>query len=246
MRTELETMSYEIDDRVARLTFNRPHVLHAMDNQTVIELEQVAEQFSQNPDLRVVLITGTGRSFSTGIDLKQLSADEINMEYHHHFERALRVFETMDKIVIAAVNGWCLGGALQLALACDLRISSDAATYGLPAIKECLIPGLSTFRLARYIGMGRAKFLILTGENIDAAEAHRIGMVDYLVPANEFEKKVEEVVGRVTKMLIPKCFDMDFDSFRDEYMKAQEIAMSSPDAAEAKKADLEDRDPVYG
>lgn len=252
----LETMFWEKQGKVARVTLNRPERLNSMNNQATLDLNAVAEAIAADEDVRLVLITGAGRSFSTGIDLKQLSANEIDMGYHHRFERALRVFETMEKLVIVGIKEYCLGGGLQLALAADIRIAADNAIFGLPAIKECLIPGLSTFRLARYVGLGRAKRLILSGENITADQAHRIGLVDYVVPLAEFEAKVDEITSgylannskamRLSKLLVNETLDFNYDAALGRYFELQEVAQNSPDHAEAKAAYREKRGPVWG
>ena len=205
---------------------------------------------------QVAVITGAGRSFCTGIDLKELSADEIEMVYHQRFERALRIFETMEKLVIVGIKEYCLGGGLQLALAADIRLATDNAVLGLPAVKECLIPGLSTFRLARYVGLGRAKQLILSGMNIPADQAYRIGLVDHVVPLAEFEADLERVAGeylannskamRLSKLLIDETFSLSYDTALKRYLELQEVAQTSPDHTEAKLAYLQKREPVWG
>ena len=129
------------------------------------------------------------RAFSTGIDLKDLAAGDLDQSYFDIWDRALRVFETMDKLVLCLIHGYALGGGLQLALASDIRVCTPSAKLGLPAIKEGLIPGLGTFRLARYIGLGRAKQLIIRGNMIDGAEAERIGLVDHLVGEDTYESE---------------------------------------------------------
>jgi enoyl-CoA hydratase/carnithine racemase len=191
---QLETMGWEIKGKVARIVFNRPELLNAMSNEATIDINIIADAIAKEDDVRVVVIMGGGRSFSTGIDLKQLSTDQIEMEYHHRWERALRIFETVEKIVLVGIKEYCLGGGLQLAIACDVRVAADNAILGLPAIKEGLIPGLATHRLPHYIGFGRAKRMILSGENISAKEAYAIGLVDYIVPLAEFEARLEEIV----------------------------------------------------
>src|SRR3972149_8768455 len=170
--SQLKTMSWEKEGKVARIVFNRPEVLNAMNNEATIEINTIADAISKKDGVRVVVITGAGRSFCTGIDLKELSSGQIEMVYHHRWERALRIFEMMEKIVIAGIKEYCLGGGLQLALACDVRVAADNAILGLPAIKESLIPGLGTSRLPPYIGLGRAKRMVLSGEPIDARQAH--------------------------------------------------------------------------
>jgi len=252
---ELKTMQWTTNGRIARVIFNRPHVLNAMDNQTTMDLNTVADAVGKEKDVRVVIISGAGRSFSTGIDLKQLAANQIDMTYHHRFEGALRKFETMEKIVIAAIKQYCLGGALQLALACDLRIAASNAILGLPAIKEGLIPGMGTWRLAHYIGLGRAKRYGLSGENIKARDGLAIGLVDYVVPLAQFDRRVEKIaqeyVGKCstgtiqTKLLLPTSFHLDYEPFYEKYLKRQEFAMASEDHLEARRAYREKRDPVF-
>lgn len=252
---QLETMSWEKEGKVARIVFNRPQLLNAMSNQVTVDLNTVADAIANEPDVRIVVITGTGRSFSTGIDLKQLSTDQIEMSYHHRFERALRAFETMEKIVIVGIKEYCLGGGLQLALACDIRVAADNSILGLPAIKESLIPGLGTYRLSHYVGLGRAKRLVLSGENVSAQEAYAIGLVDYLVPLAEFESRLEQVVKQYlrvcsvatvkSKILVNDSFELGYDDILKEYFALQEIAQTSDDHYEARRAYREKRDPVF-
>lgn len=252
---QLETMSWEKEGKVARIVFNRPQLLNAMSNQVTVDLNTVADAIANEPDVRIVVITGTGRSFSTGIDLKQLSTDQIEMSYHHRFERALRAFETMEKIVIVGIKEYCLGGGLQLALACDIRVAADNSILGLPAIKESLIPGLGTYRLSHYVGLGRAKRLVLSGENVNAQEAYAIGLVDYLVPLAEFESRLEQVVKQYlrvcsvatvkSKILVNDSFELGYDDILKEYFALQEIAQTSDDHYEARRAYREKRDPVF-
>jgi enoyl-CoA hydratase len=252
---ELETMFWDSQGKVARITLNRPERLNAMNNQATLDLNSAAEAIAAEENVRLVVITGAGRSFCTGIDLKQLSANEIEMVYHHRFERALRIFETMEKLVVVGIREYCLGGGLQLALAADIRVAADNAVLGLPAVKECLIPGLSTFRLARYVGLGRAKRLILSGTNISAQQAYEIGLVDYVVPLADFETRLEAIVldylsnnsraMRLSKLLVNETFNMDYDHALKRYFDLQEVAQASPDHAEAKSAYVEKRDPEW-
>ncbi len=252
---QLETMGWEKDGKIARVLFNRPQLLNAMSNQATIDINSIADAIAKEDDVRVVVITGTGRSFSTGIDLKQLSTDQIEMVYHHRWERALRIFETMEKIIIVGIKEYCLGGGLQLALACDIRVAADNAILGLPAIKESLIPGLGTYRLAHYVGLGRAKRLVLSGENVNAQDAYAMGLVDYVVPLAEFDTRLEELVAQYlrvcsvatvkSKLLVNDSFELGYDDFLNKYFELQEIAQTSDDHFEARRAYREKRDPVF-
>jgi len=253
--SQLETMGWVVEDKVARIVFNRPELLNAMSNEATIDISIIADAIAKEDGVRVVVIASSGRSFSTGIDLKQLSTGQIQMEYHHRWERALRIFETMEKIVIVGIKEYCLGGGLQLAIASDVRVAADNAILGLPATKEGLIPGLATYRLPHYVGLGRAKQLILSGQNINAKEAYAMGLVDYIVPLAEFEGQLEEIVQQYlrvcsvasvkSKTLCNFSFDLDYHVFLNKYFEFQEIAQTSEDHFEARRAYREKRNPIF-
>lgn len=252
---ELKTMSWTKDGPIARVTLGRPEVLNAMNNQATRDLNTVADQIAQDEEVRIVAISGAGRAFCTGIDLKELAAGKIDITYHDRWEGALRKFETMAPVVLCLIHGYALGGGLQLALACDIRVATPTAQLGLPAIRESLIPGLGTWRLPRYIGMGRAKQLILSGDSIGGAEAQRIGLVDHLVGEDayrdEFESYVQKYLrscsmgSRLAKLVTGRAFDLDYEAFYSEYIKRQALAMTSYDFHEAEAAYREKRDPRW-
>ena len=235
----LETMFITQDGAIATLHLNRTARLNAFGMHGTAELNTAADLLAGDETTRVVIISGEGRSFSTGIDLKELAAGEIDMTYHHRWEGALRKFELMNKVVIAAINGWCLGGGLQLALACDVRIAVESAQMGLPAVKEGLIPGMGVYRLPRAIGITRARRYILSGELVDGREGERIGMVDYVVSESNFARMVAEGSSAYLKMpwasvllskqMTNRAFDLPFDEFLAEYFAAQTQAMQSGD-----------------
>jgi enoyl-CoA hydratase/carnithine racemase len=235
----LNTMFITRDGPIATLHLNRTARLNAFGNQGTIDLSTAANALAQDNNTRIVIITGEGRAFSTGIDLKELSAGQIDMTYVQRWERTLRVFELMDKIVISAINGYCLGGGLQLTLACDLRIAAQSAQLGLPAVKEGLIPGMSVWRLPRFIGLGRARRLILSGELLDARAAQAIGLVDDVVADHELAAYVQATAERYLQvpwaaLMLSKCqtnqaLDLPFDTFLPEHFAAQAKAMQSED-----------------
>lgn len=249
------TMQLEKEGKRAWVTFTRESHLNAVNNEGTVLLNRIAFVIREDPDIRVVVIRGRGRAFCTGIDLKQLSADEIDMSYHERWEKALRIFEQMEKIVIVGMQGYCLGGGLQLALAGDIRVSTPECQIGLPAIRESLIPGLSTWRLPRYVGLGRAKKLIIGGENISGEEASNIGLVDHLVPEGDFFSHLDRVAAeylkacsagsRMSKLLINQAFDKGYDDFLTVYFSLQERTQYSLDAEESKKAYSENREPNW-
>ena len=252
---DYEFMRLEKEGKLAWLTFTRENHLNAMNNACIDQINRVAMALREDPDVRVVIIRGEGRAFSTGIDLKELAADRIEMDYHRHWEQALRLFETMEKLVIVGMHGYCLGGALQLALAADIRVSTAECKIGLPAIKESLIPGLATLRLPRYIGWGRAKKMILGGQNIDGREALRIGLVDHIALEEDFFSHLDEIAGdylaacsvgtRMSKLVTNRAFDLDYETSLQYYFELQQRAQFSPDAAEAKRAYLAKRKPNW-
>lgn len=242
---ELATMRYRIEGAIAYATLNRPETLNAMNLPWAQDFLTVTETLAQEKKVRVIVISGAGRAFCSGIDLKTLAHDGFPMEWFRSYERALRNLEIMDKIVICAMHKYCIGGGLQVALASDIRIASENTEFALTAVKECLIPGMGTFRLARYVGLGRAKRIILSGEYIDAQEAHDMGLVDYLVPDAEFERRVKEITDvylktnsegqRQSKRLLDKCLNLEWEPFLEEYLVAQKTTLASPDHLEAAK-----------
>ena len=252
---ELGNMRLEKDGKRAWVNFTRESHLNAINNQSTVQLNRLVMALREDPDIRVVVIRGQGRAFCTGIDLKELAADSIDMSYHERWEKALRILEKMEKVLIVGMHGYCLGGGLQLALACDIRVSTPDCQIGLPAIRESLIPGLGTWRLPRYIGWGRAKKLILGGENISGEEALNIGLVDHLRPAANFFSHLDQIAAnylkscsagsRMSKLLTNSAFDLNYDDFLNYYFKLQERTQYSPDAEEGKRAYREKRDPIW-
>jgi len=192
-----ETITLTVADRVATLTVNRPDKLNALNDRVIAELGEAIDAARENTDVGGVILTGAGRAFVAGADISELekhgaiSAKMLAQRGQDVFRR----FETSPKPIIAAVNGFALGGGCELAMACHIRLASDAAKFGQPEVKLGLIPGYGgTQRLPRLVGKGRALQLLLTGDMIDAQEAYRIGLVNRVVPANE-------LIGAATAML---------------------------------------------
>jgi enoyl-CoA hydratase/carnithine racemase len=250
-----ETMYFEKSGRVGTLTLNRPDILNAMHYQGALDMNSAAEMIRDDADVRVVVIRGAGRAFCTGIDLKQLLAGQIPAHYFESWDRALRILEQSEKILICAMHGYSLGGGLQLALACDIRVATSDCQLGLPAIKEGIIPGLGTFRLPRYIGLGRAKWMALSGDNVSGQCAYEIGLVDHIVSNENFETELAALVDkysrvcsegtRQAKMMLNMPFDMPHGQFFEEYLRRQRIALASPDHQEALAAYREKREPKF-
>jgi enoyl-CoA hydratase/carnithine racemase len=248
---QLETMFVTREGPIATLRLNRTERLNAFGNQGTVDLNAAADALAQDDRIRIVIVRGEGRAFSTGIDLKELSAGAIDMTYHQRWEAALRKFETMDKVVIAAINGYAIGGGLQLALACDLRIAAESARMGLPAVKEGLIPGMGVWRLPRFVGLGRAKQLILSGDLVSAHAAQAIGMVDDVVADAALAAYVQRAAERyleipwssvlLSKQMTNRAFDLPFSDFLEFYFAAQAEAMQSEDHHAALRAYREEQ-----
>jgi enoyl-CoA hydratase len=183
------TLLYSVKDRIATVTINRPDRLNALNATAKAELRELFTNIRTDTSVDVVIMTGAGeKAFVAGTDIKELT--ELNGEsgkvFSHSGQEVLDMIEDLGKPVIAAVNGYALGGGCELALACHLRIASDKARFGQPEVTLGVIPGYGgTQRLARLIGRGRALEMILTGVQVDAAEAYRIGLVNKVVPPEE-------------------------------------------------------------
>ena len=188
-------------DGITTLTVDRPKKLNALNRETLAEIDRAIDVAADDDSVRAVIVTGAGdKAFVAGADIQEL-AQESATTGHLAARRGQEIFrkiETLGKPVVAAVNGFALGGGLELALACHLRVASETAKLGLPEVTLGVIPGYGgTQRLARLVGRGRALELILTGSHIDAAEAHRIGLVNRVVPAAELTSETETLVRKI-------------------------------------------------
>ncbi|MGH7002354.1 MAG: enoyl-CoA hydratase/isomerase family protein [Alphaproteobacteria bacterium] len=250
-----KSMIVKTEGKLARVTLNRPEALNAMPRDMVLEMDAIAEELERDRNVRVIAFTGAGRAFSAGIDLKALASGDIREDYLEPWERFLHRLETMDKLVLCLLHGYFIGGGLQLALACDIRVATPSAKCGLPAVKEGLIPSMGPWRLARHVGLGRAKQLCLLGNLIDGAEAHKIGLVDHLVPEDRAEAEFERLLGdylacageagRATKRYLNASYDLGFDESFALYMELQRQVFAGADFAEAKAAFTAKRTPVW-
>jgi enoyl-CoA hydratase/carnithine racemase len=194
-----EQLIYTKRGKVAEITLNRPDVLNALSVELYTELGDAVEQASLDPDVQVVVITGAGRAFSSGGDMKQ--GDIVNREDPHPFaeasHRMLKQILTSDKVVVARVNGTAQAGGLLIVAACDLAIASDRATFKCPEALVGLWEPYGPAMLTPQIGLKRAKHLLLTGETIDAVEAERIGFINRVVPHDELDRATDELIERI-------------------------------------------------
>jgi enoyl-CoA hydratase/carnithine racemase len=195
----LQNLLVERDGYVAVVTVNRPKVLNALNTPTMDELRRTVLALKHDQGVRAVVITGAGeKSFIAGADINELAV-QTPVGGRDHALRGQHVFdliENMGKPVIAAINGYALGGGCELAMACTLRMASDTARLGQPEINLGIIPGYAgTQRLSRLVGSGRALELLLTGDQIGAQEAHRIGLVNRVVPAAELMNEARKLAA---------------------------------------------------
>lgn len=254
-----ETLLFESKNRIGYVTINRPDKLNALNLKAKSELKQLFESLKNDATVEVVILTGAGeKAFVAGTDIKELT--ELNTESGKEFsskgQKAFESIENLGKPVIAAVNGYALGGGCELALACHIRLASESAKFGQPEVNLGVIPGYGgTQRLARLIGKGRAMELILTGDQIDAQEALRIGLVNNVVPLAELRSAAEAVAqkilskGQFAIRLALKAVNMtdetNLTDGQDLEASLFGICCGSEDFKEGTKAFLEKRKPIF-
>jgi enoyl-CoA hydratase len=199
-----DTLICEVKDQVARVTLNRPEVLHALNAKVFNELEQAFVTLAGDVGVRVILLTGSGeKAFAAGADINEIARLDVatGEAKSRRGQEVFRFIETCGKPVIACINGFALGGGCELAMACTIRLASDTARLGQPEVKLGLIPGYGgTQRLPRLVGPSMALKLLLSGEMIGAAEALRIGLVDEVVPVDRLMARGEELARTIVGM----------------------------------------------
>jgi enoyl-CoA hydratase/carnithine racemase len=248
-------VSYRAADGVARITLDRPAVLNALDTELAATLAEHAERAAADPSVAAVVVAGAGRAFCSGMDRTAMAGGTIGEDFYRHWVRALNCLEDMPKVSLAVLHGYSIGGGLQLALACDLRIATEDATLGLGASRHGIIPDGAVLRLARIVGLGRAKELALLNDDITPADARAIGLVNWVCPAAEVESTVARLIGRLrhqaptanahTKRLLHESFHRDPRAIVEDVLAAQRDCMASWETAEANRAWQEKREAVY-
>lgn len=196
-----QNLLIDIKENIAIVIINRPDKLNALNLQTMADLKNAFTDLNNNDDVAVIIITGSGeKAFVAGADISELN--KLNMitgkEFAENGQEVFNIIENMNKPVIAAVNGFALGGGSELALSCHIRLASENAKFGQPEVNLGIIPGYGgTQRLTRLINSGRAMEYILTGDMIDANEAYRIGLVNHIYPQNELFSKALEIAKKI-------------------------------------------------
>ena len=200
----LENVKFEKKNKIAYVTIDRSKVLNALNMATMQELEQVFTDLAADTDARVVILTGGGeKAFVAGADINELAKNNPveAKAYTHRGQAVLDLIENLGKPVIACINGFALGGGCEIAMACTMRLASENAKLGQPEVKLGIIPGYGgTQRLPRLVGKGLAMQMVLTGDMISAQEAHRIGLVNEVLPADKLMARAEEIAGKIIGM----------------------------------------------
>ena len=193
---------YEKNETVGKIIINRPESLNALNSSVLIALNEVLAQIEEDEDLRVIIITGSGRSFVAGADIKEMQAFD-SLEARKYAELGLRTMQRIEDLpipVIASVNGFALGGGCELSLACEIRYASEKAKFGQPEVSLGITPGFGgTQRLSRLVGLAQAKELIYTGKVIDANEALRIGLVNKVFSSENLEEETMKLAQDIAK-----------------------------------------------
>ena len=247
------------DGAVAVVIVNRPKVLNALNSETLDELRRAILELKHDDSVRAVVLTGAGeKSFVAGADINELSvlAPAVAREHAATGQHVLDLIEHMGKPVIAAINGYALGGGCELAMACTIRIAADTAKLGQPEINLGLIPGYAgTQRLSRIAGRGRALELLLTGDQIPAAEALRLGLVNRVVPAADLLNEAKKLGATLASKpplavryileAVHKGLEMPFPQAQSFEATLFGLAASTDDMREGTKAFLEKRKPEF-
>jgi len=259
IKVEFKSIIYEKADGIAKITFNKPDKLNAADIAFLTELLSALEDAERDENVKVVIITGSGRAFSAGMDLSMFKEGVRAYDFSKIMElghKVTRFIENMSKPVIAAVNGYALGGGCEIALACDLTIAADTASFGQPEINLAFYPSWGgTQRLTRLIGYKKAKELILLGDRISAEEAYRLGIVNAVVPADKLMEKAMEyakklaskspIALKVAKRLVNSALETNLEAgLRMEVMQSA-LFPATDDFNEGLKAFFEKRQPEF-
>ncbi|NMA92539.1 MAG: crotonase [Firmicutes bacterium] len=251
---DLKNIILEKEEGIAKITFNRPEALNALNDPARAEFRRAMADVIADEEIKVIILTGSGRAFIAGSDIKELK--ETTPLNAHKILRLGEIIENCPKPVIAAVNGLALGGGCEIAMACDLIIASEKAKLGQPEINLGIIPGGgATQRLPHLVGLLKAKELILTGDIIDAVEAERIGLVNRVVPAGELEEAVEILAKKIArkstaalqiaKAAINRGLRTGLDSGLAYEREMYSLSLSTEDKVEGVEAFIEKRRPTF-
>ncbi len=254
-----ENVILEKEDNLAILYINRPKAMNALNRETLLDIKAAVEDVSSDPSIYVLIITGVGeKAFVAGADIAYMQ--DFNVSQARGFsqlgQEVFRMIETMEKPVIAAINGFALGGGCELSMACDIRLCAEHALFGQPEVALGVTPGYGgTQRLARLIGEGRAKELIFTANNIKADEAYRLGLVNHVYPAAELMEQAKKLATKIanqapkavgySKTATGKGLQVDIDTAIHMESDLFGMCFATEDQKEGMKAFLGKRKPEF-
>ena len=249
-----ESIIFEKEENIAIITFNRPDARNAVNNQVRAEFTAAIAEVEADNDIKVMILTGSGKAFASGVDIK-----EFNKTTPYHAHNLFRLGERVEKLpkpVIAAVNGFCLGGGNEIALGCDIIIASEKAKFGQPELNIGVIPGGgATQRLPRMIGVCRAKELIFTSDIITAEEAFNLGMINRVVPEDQLMPTAKEIAKKIAtkspaalklaKQAINYGMQTNLESGLKYEYELYSLSLSLEDKVEGVNAFIEKRAPKF-
>jgi enoyl-CoA hydratase/carnithine racemase len=255
-----KAIKFDVDkDGIATLTLNRPNKLNCFNQDMFREWRDVVQKCAYDPKVRVIVIAGEGRAFSSGVDLEVLGSEKTPAEFRFYYRENHRGFddlEAIEKPVIAAVHGICFGGGVELALSCDIVIAADDAKFCLIENHIGCIPATGACnRLIHWVGLAKTKEMVISAQPIDAQEAHRIGLVNRVVPRAKHMEEVYAYALKLTenaseamglgKHIINMCLNTDMATGRHLERLAQSVLVLSPQHAEGMQAFREGRKPKF-
>lgn len=255
---DYKNLLFKKEGHIGILSINRPDALNALNSEVLDELDKAMDELKEDEDIHVIILTGEGRAFVAGADIKEMK--DLNMlEAREFSEKGVGLFrriELMEKPIIAAVNGFALGGGCELSMCCDIRIASDKAKFGQPEVGLGIIPGFAgTQRLSRLVGMGKAKELIFTTDIIDAEEAYRIGLVNKVVPGDKLMEEALNMAnaisskGQIAIRFAKTAINLGGETDIETGMKIEKdlfgLCFATEDQVEGMEAFLEKRKPNY-
>jgi enoyl-CoA hydratase/carnithine racemase len=260
---DYQTVLFEVRNQIAYVTFNRPESMNAVNRQMTGELVDACNRIEEEDGVRVAIFTGAGeKAFSAGMDLKE-RAESGSSPIERRRQKLSATIHTQSRAVaaitkptIAAIRGYCVGGGLEFALACDLRVAAQDAKLGLAEVKRGLIPGAGgTQRLARTVGVAKALEICLTGDNVSGSEAEHLGLVNKAVPAGEVMSAAEDLAGRILKgaplsvLFIKEAIKKGVELSLDEGFRLESdlsaLVGTTEDSREGPRAFAEKRAPVW-
>ncbi|MCI2062316.1 MAG: enoyl-CoA hydratase-related protein [Eubacteriaceae bacterium] len=251
-------LKFEVKEGIAYITMSRPKALNALNTETLNDLHVAFHECQKNDEIKVVILTGEGKAFVAGADIAEmckLNAQE-GRAYMYKGHAVMNQIEALQKPVIAAVNGYALGGGCELSMACDIRIASENALFGQPEVNLGIIPGFGgTQRLTRLVGKGMAKYIIMQAKNIKGPEAKQLGLAEDCVAPEDLMPTAEKVARTImskapiavaqAKVAINVGADLDMKTASQFEIECMSTCFSSEDKAEGMTAFLEKRDAVW-